>query len=733
MGNGDSGMAFCKILFVELLGGIGDLVIALPAIRALKRSHPLSHLTVLTFAPGGELLEANRWVDRVLYATKGQARQSLEEILEQESFDLIVSDTNYDGIASLIQQSRTKKSITNLWKAPPPNERVGDRFLKILRTEGIVSADSGELDEPLIHITASERENARKMLGALYQPVVVLCPDTGMAIKRWATENFIAVGRALHQQFGASIVVVEGSEQEQSEQLVEAIGEPAKLWHRATLRNLAGMIAETNLVIAPDTGIAHIAAALNIPTLTLFGPSWHERYGHATPHVNFQGYPECPDRLIHNFTEQCCWYSGECPFEWNTCLEDISPATVLEAATTLLQTSTHQTQPKLPFPIPHSPLPPPHNLLVMRLDNIGDVIMTTPALRALRENLPEARITLMASPAGALTAPLLPWVDEVLPWRVLWQDLGRLDFNPAREWKLIETLKSYQFDAAILFTSFSQSPHPPALLCNLAGIPIRLGESKETDTETLTHAIPSAPDTLHQVDRNLRLLESVGFTIVDRRLTLHIPATSQHTAFQLLQNYSSLPLPNSKATFPNSPSAPFPFLLFNPWTSCPSRNYDPNRFVVAVRQLSDMTGYPVVVTGVEKDRDRSRLLLKKLGDRAIDLIGATSLSELVALVAAAKLVLTNNTSTMHIADAVGTPAVILFAGTEMECQWQPRYSLFRLLRRPTVCSPCYAFTCPYELQCLGIEPEQVTAAGLELLEQYDLQNADLQNAVGYSR
>ena len=53
----------------------------------------------------------------------------------------------------------------------------------------------------------------------------------------------------------------------------------------------------------------------------------------------------------------------------------------------------------------------------MRLDNIGDVVMTSPALRAIKETNPEIRLTLMASPAGALTKPLLPWVDEVIPWR----------------------------------------------------------------------------------------------------------------------------------------------------------------------------------------------------------------------------------------------------------------------------------------------------------------------------
>ncbi len=81
------------------------------------------------------------------------------------------------------------------------------------------------------------------------------------------------------------------------------------------------------------------------------------------------------------------------------------------------------------------------NILVMRLDNIGDVIMTSPALCAIKANLTEARVTLLASPAGAQAAPLLPWVDDVLVWRTLWQDLGRLEFDPAREWELVSVLR----------------------------------------------------------------------------------------------------------------------------------------------------------------------------------------------------------------------------------------------------------------------------------------------------
>jgi ADP-heptose:LPS heptosyltransferase len=223
-----------------------------------------------------------------------------------------------------------------------------------------------------------------------------------------------------------------------------------------------------------------------------------------------------------------------------------------------------------------------------------------------------------------------------------------------------------------------------------------LGESKERD-DSLTHAVAPAADELHQVERNLRLIEAVGFEVKNRRLGLAISDQARRRAASLQQNA--------------------PYILLNPWTSCPSRNYSLERFGLAARQLSQITGWKIVVTGVERDRQHLPPLLAILGKRAIDLVGATTLAELAALIEAAKLVLTNNTSAMHIADAVNTPSLVLFAGTELESQWQPRYSPTRLLRRSTVCSPCYTFTCPYDLQCLDISPDAVVAAGLELLHQ----------------
>lgn len=342
-------------------------------------------------------------------------------------------------------------------------------------------------------------------------------------------------------------------------------------------------------------------------------------------------------------------------------------------------------------------------ILVLRPDNIGDVVMTGPALRALKRALPTSHLTLLASHGGAQAAPLLPWVDSVFATRTLWQDLGHLPFDPEREWALVDRLQAGAYDAAVILTSFSQSPHAPALLCALAGIPIRLGEAKEDGQGVLTFAAPALPDETHQVERNLRLLEAAGIPVDDRRLAVRVPEADTVHAAALLAERGLSPGDG--------------YLLLSPWASCPSRTYFPERFAQAARLLAGETGLPVVLSGAPRDQERREPLLEALGPWGIDLVGLTTVTELAALVAGARLVLANDSLPMHLADATRAPGLILYSGTEYESQWQPRHSPNQLLRRPTPCCPCYAFICPYNLECLDFSAAEVAEAGLALLSE----------------
>lgn len=335
------------------------------------------------------------------------------------------------------------------------------------------------------------------------------------------------------------------------------------------------------------------------------------------------------------------------------------------------------------------------NILAVRLDNIGDVVMLGPALRAVKETSPRARITLLGTPAGVQAAELLPWIGDTITWRPVWQDIGgTLPFDPDRERALIDLLAGRGFDAALIFTSFSQTPHVPGYVCYLAGIPLRAGESKEFGGGTLTDALRGAPDDLHQVERNLRLVEQVGYTVRDRKVAIAIPDTARENVDGLLARAGL------------EPAAPF--ILLHPGASAQARRYPAPRFGEVARLLTQ-DGYQVLVTATERERpaiDEVRTAAPAAGY----LIGESTLPEFAALVERSDVVVCGNTLPLHLADALGTPVVALFSGTDYESQWEPRFTASRILRRPTPCHPCYLFECPIGKPCLDVSPQEVVEA-----------------------
>lgn len=338
------------------------------------------------------------------------------------------------------------------------------------------------------------------------------------------------------------------------------------------------------------------------------------------------------------------------------------------------------------------------------MDNVGDMVMLSPALESLRQAYPAASITLLASPAGARVAPMLPQVDDVIVHRAAWQALGgvgRPDVEAQQA--LFAELATRQFDAAFIFTSFSQSPFPPAYACYLAGVPVRVGQSAEFGGAVLSHAVTPPAREAHQADRNLHLLREAGVPAAAPRLRLSVPAEDAEHIDALLAAAGV--------------GREEPFILVAPGASCAARRYPARRSGAAARQLSHATGLPVVIAGGQEEGDTATETLAAIGGaRGVSLAGQTTVPQLAALIRRASLLLANDSGPMHIADALETPMVITFSGTDLESQWRPRTAPAVILRRPTACAPCYRFECPTALECLDIPPEEVVAAGLHLLE-----------------
>ena len=164
-------------------------------------------------------------------------------------------------------------------------------------------------------------------------------------------------------------------------------------------------------------------------------------------------------------------------------------------------------------------------ILCVRLDYLGDVLMTTPAIRALRESIPGAHITLLTSPGGAAVASYVPEIDDTIVYQAPWVKSSDIH-PPAADMAMIQTLAAREFDAAAIFTVYSQNPLPSALLCQLAGIPLRLAHCRENPYQLLTHWVcePEPQQRVrHEVRRQLDLVASIGAHAENEGLSFRVP------------------------------------------------------------------------------------------------------------------------------------------------------------------------------------------------------------------
>ena len=129
-------------------------------------------------------------------------------------------------------------------------------------------------------------------------------------------------------------------------------------------------------------------------------------------------------------------------------------------------------------------------LLCVRLDSLGDVLMTTPAIRALRSRGRGKHVTLLTSPSGAAVARLVPEIDEVLVYEAPWMKATPPPRGSARDRAFADALRDRRFDAAAIFTVYRQNPLPAAFLCYLADIPLRLAHCHENPYHLLTDWVP---------------------------------------------------------------------------------------------------------------------------------------------------------------------------------------------------------------------------------------------------
>ncbi|MDQ3890347.1 MAG: glycosyltransferase family 9 protein [Actinomycetota bacterium] len=330
----------------------------------------------------------------------------------------------------------------------------------------------------------------------------------------------------------------------------------------------------------------------------------------------------------------------------------------------------------------------PGHVLVARLDSEGDVLLSGPAVRAVAARAGE--VTFLCGRRGRAAAELLPGVDRILEFTAPWIDPDPDPVSRDETFRLVDEVAALAPAEAVVFTSFHQSPLPLALLLRLAGV-ARIAAISDEYPGSLLDVRHRVGDDQHEVERMLSLVSALGYGLPrgdDGRLAVE------------------------RRAHVDPPFGGERYVVVHPGASVPARAWAPELHAALVDELV-AAGWRVVVTGGPSETELTALVAGRGCRDVLDLGGRTTLAELAEVLASAAALVVGNTGPAHLAAAVATPVVSLFAPTVPAERWRPwKVPLVLLGDQEAPCAGSRARVCPVERHpCLNsIPPSDVAAA-----------------------
>ena len=289
------------------------------------------------------------------------------------------------------------------------------------------------------------------------------------------------------------------------------------------------------------------------------------------------------------------------------------------------------------------------NILLIQLKRIGDLILTTPAIAAVREKFPDARITLVISDQGKALAPAITGVNELL---VMPRGFAGL--------RTISAITGRKFDYCVDFTRNDRS----ALLVLFSRakkrvVSFRIKMRSKFRTRFYNEFVQHRMRDMHTIDYHLALLQPLGISAASTKIRLALPDTAEENATSLLE----------------SANLRRPFMIFHPGSARAEKFWNAQRWAEVMNHAHEHHHVDLVVTGGSSPMEQTHIhdIESKLRAEIVDLSGKTDLLTLAAVIARARLLVTVDSAPMHLAAASATPQVILFGPTN-PFHWRPRDS-----------------------------------------------------------
>lgn len=320
---------------------------------------------------------------------------------------------------------------------------------------------------------------------------------------------------------------------------------------------------------------------------------------------------------------------------------------------------------------------------------VGDTLLTYPTLEALKRRFPNSKIAIFVPSHLADLWKTSPHVDEIISFekrrglRSIFEDL-----------RISRLLRKNGFDLGLILPRSFRS----AFQIMLAGIPIRIGYQDEGRSLLLTHGIPRREEMLrtHRVHYYQELMGPLGKMNELSSPRLHLREEDRKWAEETLKGRGYL---DGRPLIGINPGAAYGL----------AKCWHPDRFGELGKRLFEKWKTTALIFGREEERGMAEKILKHLGEGGVDFTGKTSLLQLAALLEQCRLLVSNDTGTMHVASAVGTPVVAIFGPTDPVATgpWGDGHVV---VKTEVSCSPCFKRVCPTDHRCMeGVTVDEVEA------------------------
>jgi len=558
-----------------------------------------------------------------------------------------------------------------------------DRHL--YRISKLVRGDPHSPADKSIYFSPEDKEKANELLKQNNiqesDKLIVVSAGSRSHTKRWPKEKFAQLILKLAKESSLKIILAGDKEDaEINRYIARASGvQVLDLSAKTTLNELAYLLKRASLLISNDSAPLHIASYLDTPVVAIFGITDDEKYG-----------PWSEGSCLVKKEVPCRPCSkAQCEFGTLECISLVKVEDVFGAVKNILLAENLKPRTKNPDDF--------KRILICRTDRIGDVLLSTPVIKALKERYPKAYIAMMVSAYAKDIVSGNPYLDKVI---ILDKDgehkgwLGSIKF--------IRELKKYKFDLVLILHPVNRVH----LITFFSGIPKRVGYDRKLGfllTDKIEHSKQLGMK--HELDYNFDLLRYLGIEVSDKDLFIPIKAESEKW---LADFFAQEGISNADK-----------LLAIHPAASCPSKIWPVERFAETADRLAEKYGFKVLVISGPKDIALAKNLVKHMHSVTMNLAGKTSVTQLASLLKRCRLLISNDSGPVHIASAVGTPVISIFARNQAGLspkRWGPVGKKDKILHK-AVCLECLAHNCKKEFACLkAISVEDVILAADAILK-----------------